>query len=40
MDATGELELYTFADYLHFPSNENINMFPSAYLFKNFCWYF
>ena len=29
-------ELYTTADYLHFPSNENINMFSLAFLFQKF----
>ena len=29
-------ELYTIADYLHFPSNENINIFSSAFLFQKF----
>ena len=31
-----EKELYTAADYLYFPSNENKNMFTSAFLFQNF----
>ena len=33
-------ELYTTADYLYFPSNKNINMFSSAFLFQNFLMVF
>ena len=29
-------ELYTTADHLYFPSNENKNMFLSVFLFQNF----
>ena len=31
-------ELYITADYLQFPSNENKNMFSSAFLFRKFLY--
>ena len=41
MELGKELQnVYTTADYLYFPSNENKNMFSSAFLFQNFLMVF
>ena len=33
-------KLYTIADYWHFPSNEKVNMFLSAFSFQKFAMVF